>query len=312
MLQSLRRTVRLNAVIPTGSGIFIGGMKKMAKKFGEIELGGTLGGYEIINQPADKLPQDLASAISIVNSNPLLGATYNPLWLWGKQPVNGVNYLLIAEDIRTTKNKDKSIVGIIINIPPGEGASKGEGAKIVRVIDNEKLDEEVELAFTEVTKELKGMSYKPVMYLGKQPVNGINYLLIAEDIRTTKNKDKSIVGIIINIPPGEGAIKGEGAKIVRVIDNEKLSEEVELAFTEVTKELKGMSYKPVMYLGKQTVRGENHYILCEAKVIYPGAQPYAIILGINIFEGKPAVVSILPLSSGTKDSLTLFGYAFTW
>ena len=201
----------------------------MAKKFGEIELGGTLGGYEIINQPADKLPQDLASAISIVNSNPLLGATYNPLWLWGKQPVNGVNYLLIAEDIRTTKNKDKSIVGLIINIPPGEGAIKGEGAKIVRVIDNEKLDEEVELAFTEVTKELKGMSYKPVMYLGKQPV-----------------------------------------------------------------------------------RGENHYILCEAKVIYPGAQPYAIILGINIFEGKPAVVSILPLSSGTKDSLTLFGYAFTW
>ena len=118
----------------------------MAKKFGEIELGGTLGGYEIINQPADKLPQDLASAISIVNSNPLLGATYNPLWLWGKQPV----------------------------------------------------------------------------------------------------------------------------------------------------------------------RGENHYILCEAKVIYPGAQPHAISLGINIFEGKPTVVSILPLSSGTKDSLTLFGYAFTW
>lgn len=196
-------------------------------KFGEIELGKTFGGYEIINTPANKLPQDLASAIGIVNSNQLLGATYNPIWLWGKQLVNGVNYLFIAEDIRTTKNKDKSIVGLIINIPPGEGA-----------------------------------------------------------------------------------VKGEGAKIVRVIETEKLSEEVELAFAEVTKELKGMSYNPVMYLGKQIVRGENHYILCEAKVIYPDAQPHAVILGINIFEGKSSIVGIVPI--GNTDKPTLFGYAFTW
>ena len=199
-----------------------------ATKFGEIELGGTFGGYEIINQPADKIPQDIASAIGVVNSNPILGATYNPLWLWGKQLVNGVNYLVIAEDIRITKNKDKSIVGLIINIPQGDGASKGEGAKVVRVIDNEKLREDVELAFAEVTKELKGMSYKPVMYIGKQ-----------------------------------------------------------------------------------TVRGENHYILCEAKVIYPGAQPYAVIVGINIFDNKSSVVGILPMRSGQKTQ-ELFGYSFTW
>lgn len=197
-------------------------------KFGEIELGGTLGGYEIINQPTEKLPQDLASAIGIVNSNPLLGATYNPIWLWGKQVVNGVNYFLIAEDIRTTKNKDKSIVGLIINIPPGEGA-----------------------------------------------------------------------------------VKGEGAKIVRVIETEKLSEEVELAFAEVTKELRGMSYKPVIYFGKQIVKGENHYILCEGKAIYPGAQPYAVIVGINIFENKSSVVCIMPISNGKKTQ-ELFGYSFTW
>jgi len=51
-------------------------------KFGEIVLGKTFGGYEIINKPADKLPQDLTSAIGIINSN--------PLWLWVKQVVNGV------------------------------------------------------------------------------------------------------------------------------------------------------------------------------------------------------------------------------
>ena len=198
-------------------------------KFGEIELGKSFGGYEIINKPADQIPQDVASAIGIVNSTPLLGATYIPLWLWGKQVVNGVNYFFIAEDIRTTKDKDKSIVGLIINIPPGEGS-----------------------------------------------------------------------------------IKGEGAKIVRVIENEKLSEEIDVAFNEVVKGLCGVAYKPIAYIGKQIVKGENHYILCEAKTIYPGAQPRAVILCINIFNGKSSVVSILPLSTGGKDTPTLFGYAFTW
>ena len=197
--------------------------------FGEIEFGKSFGGYEIINQSAATLPQDLASAIGNVNSNPILGATYNPLWLWGKQLVNGVNYFFIAEDIRTTKNKDKSIVGLIINIPPGEGS-----------------------------------------------------------------------------------IKGDGAKIVRVIEDEKLSETVDLAFTEIVKELKGVSYKPVAYIGKQIVKGENHFILCEAKNIYPNAQPRAVILSINIFEGKSSIVSILPIAPTDKDSPTLFGYAFNW
>ena len=198
-------------------------------KFGEIEFGKNFGGYEIINKPADQIPQDAASAIGIVNSNPLLGATYIPIWLWGKQVVNGVNYFFIAEDIRATKDKDKSIVGLIINIPPGTGA-----------------------------------------------------------------------------------IKGEGAKIVRVIENEKLSEEIDVAFNEVVKGLCGVAYKPIAYIGKQIVKGENHYILCEAKTIYPGAQPRAVILCINIFEGKSSVVSIFPLGNSGKDTPTLFGYAFTW
>ena len=82
----------------------------MTKKFGGIELGETFGGYEIVNQPADKLPQEVASAVGVVNSNPLLSATYNPLWYVDNQTVNGVNYLFIAEDIRATKNKDKLFV----------------------------------------------------------------------------------------------------------------------------------------------------------------------------------------------------------
>lgn len=199
----------------------------MEKKFGGIELGGTFGGYEIINQPTDKLPQDVASAVSVVNSTPLLGATYLPIW-----------------------------------------------------------------------------------YVGKQLVNGVNHFFIAEDVRVTKNKDKAIIGLVINIPPGEGSIKGEGAKVVKIIESEELPEDVQIAFDTVTKGLCGVGYKPVAYVGKQTVRGVNHFIVCEAKGIYPGAQPYAVTLCVNIFEGNASIAGIAPISG--KEGSGLFGYAFNW
>lgn len=198
----------------------------MEKKFGGVELGSTFGGYEIVNIPADKLPQDLASATAEINMN-ILGATYNPLW-----------------------------------------------------------------------------------YVGKQTVNGVNHLFIAEDIRATKSKNKAIVGLVINIPPGENAFKGNGAKIVKIIESEELPEEVQLAFETATKGLCGVGYKPIVYVGKQIARGINYYIVCEARGIYPDAEPYAVSLCLNVFEGNVSVVGIAPI--GGKENSGLFGYSFTW
>ena len=198
----------------------------MGKIFGGIELGGTLGGYEIVNASANKLPQDAASAVSCVNTN-LLGATYDPIWYIGKQTVNGVNHLFIAEQIRVTKATDKYIVGLVVNVPPGENAAKGEGAKVTKIIDSEKLDANIEEAFLTVSK--------------------------------------SIVGV---------------------------------------------SYRPIMLLGKQIVKGENYFILCEARTIYPYAEPKAVVFTVNVFEGKPSLVGIAPIGNEKKE--TLCGYAFTW
>lgn len=198
----------------------------MAKKFGGIELGGAIGGYEIVNIPATKLPQEVASAMGAANGD-LLGATFSPIW-----------------------------------------------------------------------------------YVGKQLVNGTNYLFIAEEIRTTKNQYKSIVGLVVNVPPGEHSMQGEGAKVVRIIESEELAPEVQAAFAAVEKSLIGVSYKPVMYIGSQVVRGVNHYIVCEATDIYPGAEPYATIMCLNIFEGKTCVVGIAPIFTSGREPLC--GYSFTW
>ena len=195
-------------------------------KFGEIELGGEFGGYEIINEPANSLPQDVASAVGIVNSG-ILGATYLPVW-----------------------------------------------------------------------------------YVGKQVVNGINHFLICEQVRSTKNKDKGIVGLVINIPPGEGSMKGECASVVKIIEEEKLPADVRAAFETAAKSLVGVLYKAIAYIGRQVVRGVNHYIMCEARAIYPGAEPFAAVMAVNVFEGNVSVVGVAPIKA-TGDK-ALFGYAFTW
>ena len=222
----LNRIMQAMMAVTLAIAVLCGSIVSAAEKFGGIELGSRFGGYEIVNVPGSKLPQDAASAIGAANGN-LLGATYNPIW-----------------------------------------------------------------------------------YMGKQTVNGVNHLFIAEDIRATKNKDKSIVGLVINVPPGEGATKGEGAKIARIIESEKLTPDVQAAFASVQKSLVGVSYKPVMYIGSQAVRGVNHYIVCEARTIYPGAEPYAVVMSINVFEGNASLVGIAPIAQGTQE--TICGYSFSW
>ena len=196
----------------------------MAKKFGNIELGEVFGGYEIVNQPADKLPQDLASAIGNINGG-ILGATYQPLWYVGHQLVNGTNHFLICKEIRSTKDQNTCIVGLVINIPPGK-------------------------------------------------------------------------------------VGGEDAKVVEIIEEAKLLPEVQTAFDTAEKNLVGVGYKPVAYIGSQVVRGVNHYLICQARGIYPGAKPYAVIMCINVFETNVSIVGIAPLENAGKENL--FGYAFTW
>ena len=122
--------------------ILCGNTALAAEKFGGIELGSTFGGYTIVDTSAAKLPQDAATAIGAAN-NGMLGATYNPIWYVGHQLVNGTNHLFIAEAVRSTRDRDTSIVGLVINVPAGEGYLSGKGAKIARIIENEALDPEV-------------------------------------------------------------------------------------------------------------------------------------------------------------------------
>ena len=170
-------------------------------KLGGIELEGVFGGYTIVNQPATSLPQDLATALGVVNSG-ILGATYQPVWYVGKQVVNGMNHFLLAEQVRMTKDQDKRIVGIIINIPAGDFT--GEKAKLVRIVEEEKLPAEVQDAYDATIGMLLGVNYKPLMYIGKQVVNGINHFILCSAIGVYPGAEPYAVMVSINVPPNNG------------------------------------------------------------------------------------------------------------
>lgn len=73
------------------------------------------------------------------------------------------------------------------------------------------LPEEVKTAFIGAFKNLLGAQIVPVMYLGSQVVNGINYLLLATSTPVVSNAQSSLVRVIINASPG-----GEKYSIVSI------------------------------------------------------------------------------------------------
>jgi len=60
------------------------------------------------------------------------------------------------------------------------------------------LPQKVASAFTAVTGGLTGADYQPVLYVGKQVVNGTNYCIIALQTLVTAKPEKRLVKMIIN------------------------------------------------------------------------------------------------------------------
>jgi hypothetical protein len=146
-----------------------------------------------------------------------------------------------------------------------------------------------------VNEELLGASFMPISVLGEQVVNGINYMVLCKEVRTTANKNTRIVLLVINIPAGD--YTGSQATIVETIEHVDLPSEVQDCFDEAIGSLLGVNYVPLLYVGSQVVKGMNYYILCEATAVYPGAVPYPALVCVNSFQDVNTVVSIEKVSA---------------
>lgn len=154
------------------------------------------------------------------------------------------------------------------------------------------LPQDLATAFSEVNGGILGATYMPIWYVGTQLVNGVNHMLICKEIRTTRTQNQMIVAMVINIPP---AGSDKGPQIVEIIEEAKLAPELQAYFDTAVKGLCGVNYKPVAYIGSQVVRGTNYYFACEATRVYPGSKPYAVTLGINVFNDQVSIISIDPM-----------------
>ncbi|MGN0655273.1 MAG: hypothetical protein ACI4KR_00630 [Ruminiclostridium sp.] len=74
------------------------------------------------------------------------------------------------------------------------------------------------------------------------------------------------------------------------------------AYKNAMKELDGVSYTPVAYLGSQVVAGTNYLMLCRSKVVYPGASYEWSLVTVNKdLKGEASVLNIETLELGKKD-----------
>lgn len=170
-------------------------------KFGEIKLGGRFGGYNIVNEPADKLPQDLASAIVEV----CMDKDYRlvPIWYWGNQLVNGMNHMIVCEKVQGDKY---SIVAAIINIPPNTVG--GKGAKLVALLDHADLYGALKTAFENELRLLCGVGYKAIAYMGEKVVKGVNhYVLCQADLQYPGARPYAVV-VELNIFGSDANVTG--------------------------------------------------------------------------------------------------------
>lgn len=64
----------------------------------------------------------------------------------------------------------------------------------------------------------------------------------------------------------------------QVAENNAITEENRALLEQALEGLVGVTYVPVAYLGSQVVAGMNHCFLCQATVVYPGAEPTLVLV----------------------------------
>lgn len=185
--------------------------------FDAITLDQKFGGYELVNKPATSLPQDVATAVAGLGEK-IIGAIYIPLWYVGKQLVNGMNHMLICRQIRATKDQDQYIVSVVLNIPNG---SHGEEFNIVEITEEAKLDQDMQYAFDMAVRSMVGAIYKPLAYIGKQVVKGVNYYFICSTKRVYPNATPYATVVGVNYFDGAYMVVSVEPLLPQVEDNKK-------------------------------------------------------------------------------------------
>lgn len=176
----------------------------MALQFGSLEaLGGSFGGWTLVNESTEKMPQDLASASYAVFEG-RFGITATPVWYIGHQLVNGVNHALVYRFERLISGgvKQTEFVKVVINIPPNSVG--GKGATIVKEEHIPVISNNIEDGWNKIFNSgFYGATHKPIAEIGSHVAKGTNYHVLAQSQGVYPGAEPYLSYIIINEFQGE-------------------------------------------------------------------------------------------------------------
>ena len=84
-----------------------------------------------------------------------------------------------------------------------------------------------------------------------------------------------------------------------------ITEERQALLDKALKNLVGVNYVPVAYLGSQVVAGRNHAFLCQGTTVYPGAEPEWKIL--YLYEDLQGNVTVMNIADFDFSALYTYG-----
>lgn len=170
-------------------------------------------------------------------------------------------------------------------------------------------------AFKKATAELLGVSYQPIAVLGTQVVAGTKYAILcrATPVIPDAAPDITIMYIYENV---DGTVDIDGFQTIisggdkggfkantrKFTIKNKKNKAVYSAYKKAMKELVGVVYKPVLYLGSQNKSGSNYMILCRSQAVYPNA-PYewSLVTVSKSAKGKVKLGDVQTLELGNTD-----------
>ena len=165
-------------------------------------------------------------------------------------------------------------------------------------------------AFKKAVKKIDGIRIEAVGVLATQVVAGTNYAILC---RTQLQNEDSVPHISIVYIYAD--LQGDATVIgYQTIIGDQLmggfsanegkfglskNKTVSKCFKKAMKELVGVSYEPVAYLGSQIVAGKNYLVLCRSKAVTPNARyKYSLVTVYKDLKGKVSLREIQDLKLG--------------
>ena len=182
---------------------------------GEPTLGnGLLGGWDFSSDTAAALPEEVQEAFdTAVVAHKLLGVDYVPVAYLGSQIVAGTNYAILVRKTAVTSTTESTLAvliiykdlsgdatvlyanDLVIDAEEAEEFSADSplgGWMLPEEFPEAELPEDAAAAFNKAYEGFVGNKLDPIAYLGRQTVNGANYLILCHSTLVTADPVSSI------------------------------------------------------------------------------------------------------------------------